>query len=136
MAYTVKQYASAFCEAIQNKTKTEAEKAAENLIVILKKNHQIALAKKIAKEFEIMALQKRGVVIGKFWSAHKIDESIIKSIATKISDKLKTENIKQLHFEERLDKDMIGGFKIKISDILIDATVLGALQKIKKELNK
>lgn len=134
--YTAKQYASAFCEAIQNKTKAESEKATENLIALLKKNHQIGLAVKIAKEFEMIALQKKGVIIGKFWSAHKMDENIVKSIASKISEKLADPNIKQIQFQERLDKNIIGGFKAKVSDILIDATILGGLQKIKKELNK
>lgn len=132
--YTAKQYALAFYESIQNKTKSEAEQAVENLIAILRKNHQLGLAKKIIKEFEEITLRKAGVMVGVFWSAHKINEDIIKSVADRITAKLGNKNIKQISFRERMDKNIIGGFKVRVADVLMDASIFGGLQKVKKEL--
>lgn len=131
--YTAKQYGLAFYEAIQNKTKSEVAQATDNLIAILKKNHQLGLAKKVIKEFEEITLRKAGVMVGVFWSAHKVNEDIIKSVADRITAKL-GDNIKQLSFRERTDKNIIGGFKVRVADILMDASILGGLQKVKKEL--
>lgn len=133
-AYTAKQYALAFYESIQNKTKSEVAQATDNLIAILKKNHRLGLAKKVIKEFEEITLRKAGVMVGVFWSAHKMNEDIIKSVADRIAAKLGDKNIKQISLREQTDKNIIGGFKVRMADVLMDASILGGLQKVKKEL--
>lgn len=133
-AYTAKQYALAFYESTQNKTKSEVAQATDNLIAILKKNHRLGLAKKIIKEFEEITLRKAGVMVGVFWSAHKMNEDIIQSVADRIAAKLGDKNIKQISLRERTDKNIIGGFKVRMADVLMDASILGGLQKVKKEL--
>lgn len=136
MKYTSKQYAIALYEAVKGKGKKEAEKAIDNFFVLLRGRNELSLAGKIAEEFENYSLRQEGVLSGEIVAAHKVNEETKKEIAKKIIHKLLDKKIKELNFEEKIDKDLIGGFKIKVEDVLVDASIGGLLSKMKRELIK
>lgn len=136
MKYSAKQYAIALYGAVKGKGKKEAEKAMDNFFALLKDRNELSLARKIAEEFENYSLRQEGVLLGEIVSAYKVSEETKKEIAKKMIHKLSDKKIKELNFEEKTDKDLIGGFKIKVEDILVDASIGGLLNKMKRELIK
>lgn len=136
MKYSAKQYAVALYESVKGKSKKEAEKAIDNFFALLKNRNELSSVEKIAEEFEKYSLRQEGVLSGEIVVAHKISEEAKKEIAKKIIHKLSDKKIKELNFKERADKELIGGFKIKVEDILVDASIGGLLNKMKRELIK
>jgi F-type H+-transporting ATPase subunit delta len=59
-----------------------------------------------------------------------VDDSVLKQISAFVSDIFKT----RVELKELVDKDIIGGFILRIEDNYIDASVRNKLRKIEKEL--
>lgn len=134
MKYSVKQHSIALYEVVKGKGKKEAEKAIDNFLSLLKGRNELSLAGKIAKEFEKYSLKQEGVLLGEIIAAHKVSEETKKEITKKIINRLSDKKIKELNFEEKTDKELIGGFKVRVGDVLIDSSISGVLLKMKKEL--
>lgn len=84
----------------------------------------------IAREFIRETREYRGITESVLTTAVKIDENIKKQIADLIAGIFKT----KVDLKEVVDKEIIGGFVLKIEDSFIDASVRNKLRKIEKEL--
>lgn len=137
MRYSPKQYAEAFWEAIKDKKGKEAEKVADNFFGLLKKNNDIGLSDKIIKELEEILSSKEGVFNGEIIFARAMDAKVKHAIEKKLIDKeVGGIRAKEIKWTERMEKGLIGGFVARIDEVLIDASIEGALKNIKKELVK
>ena len=115
----------------------EARASLDNFFIILKKNGDLGLIKKIVDLLEKYSRKKKGVFTGELISARPISESDkialierIKSFMSENSDVA----VNELILEEKQDSDLIGGCRVRVSDILIDMSVNGALEKIHNDL--
>lgn len=84
----------------------------------------------IAREFIRETREYRGITESVLTTAVKIDENTRKQIAGFIEGIFKT----KVDLKEVIDKEIIGGFVLKIEDSYIDASVKNKLRKIEKEL--
>lgn len=134
MKYAGKQYAIALYEAVKDNGKKETEKTIDNFLALLKEKNDLGLVGKIFTEFEKYSLKQEGILSGEIVASHRIGEEIKKNISKKIIQRLDNKKIKELNFKEKMNKELIGGFKIRVDDILIDASIEGVLNKMKREL--
>lgn len=136
MKYASKQYAIALYEAVKDNGKKETENTIDNFLALLKEKKDLGLVGKIFTEFEKYSLKQEGILSGEIVASHRIGEEIKKNISKKIIQRLDNKKIKELNFKEKINKELIGGFKIRVDDVLIDASIKGVLNKMKRELVK
>lgn len=84
----------------------------------------------IARVFISQTKEYRGITESVLTTAVKIDERIRKQIIELITGIFKT----KVELKEIVDKDIIGGFVLRVEDNLMDASVKAKLRKIEKEL--
>ena len=131
MKYNSRQYAAAFYEAVRGKTAEEAQSALDHLRSLLKKNRDVSLAQKIAESFEQYARKKEKIISGELVSAREMDGRLKSEIVEKMARKTRAG---ELYLKEKFDDNLIGGFKIKAGEFLLDASLKGALKKMHNDL--
>ena len=65
-------------------------------------------------------------------SAFKLDDETFKKISSFFEKKLN----EKFEFEEKVDESLIGGFKVKITDVIYDFSLKNQLLKFKQKLKK
>ena len=107
------------------------EKITLSLIDLVVKNGRESFLPAIARVFIHETLKYKGVTQSVLTTAVKVDESVKNQIADLISKAFDT----KVELEEVIDKDIIGGFILRIDDKYIDGSLKNKLRKIRKELS-
>ncbi|MFM7682603.1 MAG: ATP synthase F1 subunit delta [Bacteroidota bacterium] len=103
-----------------------------NFIALTTNNGRERLITEIANSFITQLKELRGIVPVSITSATPLDSKTRGVIMSKISASVKG----KLEVEELVDKDLIGGFIVRMGDKQIDASVASQLNRMKQELTK
>jgi len=101
-----------------------------SLIDMVVRNGRESFLPAIAREFRRKTKEHKGITESVLTTAVKVDDAVLKQISAIVSDIFKT----IVELKEVVDKDIIGGFILRIEDNYIDASVRNKLRKIEKEL--
>ena len=103
-----------------------------SFIGLITKNGRERLITEIAKSLTAQLKELRGIVPVSITSATTLDSKTREVIISKINSSIKG----KLEVEELVDKDLIGGFIVRMGDKQIDASVASQLTRMKQELTK
>ena len=133
MKISIKQYAQSLYEAI-NETETDSniKVALKNFVKILAARRSLNKAGKIIAEFEKIWNKERGIVEGELVSARGLSEDIVTLLNGQI---VKLLFVKEVKLENKVDKNILGGFIIKVGDMVIDGSLKNQLQSLKNKLS-
>ena len=101
-----------------------------SFIDMIIKNGRESYIPAIARVFMSDTLKYNGITQTVLTAAVKTDDKVKKQISEFVSSTFKT----KVELKEIIDKDIIGGFVLRIDDKLIDASIRNKLRKIEKEL--
>jgi F-type H+-transporting ATPase subunit delta len=107
------------------------EKITLTLVDLLIKNGREDHLPAVARVFTDETLKYKGITKTYLTTAVPINDKSRKQITEMISSVFKT----KVDLRESIDKDIIGGFVLKVNDNFIDASVRNKLRKIRKELS-
>ena len=93
-------------------------------------NHREIFIKDMVRNFFDLCRKDKGVVSAKLTTAGEIG----KEGKANLSDMLKKAFDSKIELEEVLDKDIIGGFVLRVDDQELDASVSNQLSQIKRTL--
>lgn len=103
----------------------------DNLINLIKKNGQLSRLGEILSEYERIELEKKEGVAADLFMA--VSEN--KTEITELAKQIKIPGIEKFKITARDDKDLLGGFKLRVRDILIDAGLKKKITDLKKSFN-
>lgn len=106
------------------------QKITLSLIDLVVQNGRESFLPAIARVFMHQTKEYNGITESVLTTAIKVDEKIKKQVIELVSGIFKT----KVDLKEVVDKEIIGGFILKIEDNFIDASVKNKLRKIEKEL--
>jgi F-type H+-transporting ATPase subunit delta len=106
------------------------EKISLALVNLLIKNGRESYLPAVARVFHDETLKYKGITETFLTTAVPVSDKTRKQIKALISSEFKT----KVELQESIDKEIIGGFVLKVNDNFIDASVRNKLRKIKKEL--
>ena len=101
-----------------------------SLIDLAIKNGRESYLPAMARVFMSNTLKYNGITETILTTAIKVNDNVKKEISALISSAFKT----KVDLKEVIDKDIIGGFILRIDDKFIDASIRNKLRKIGKEL--
>jgi F-type H+-transporting ATPase subunit delta len=101
-----------------------------SLVDLLIKNGRESFLPAVARVFIDVTLQYKGITETYLTTAVPVNDKIKKEISDLITSIFRT----KVELKETVDKDIIGGFILKVNDNYIDSSVKTKLRKIKKEL--
>ncbi len=101
-----------------------------SLVDLAVKNGRESFIPAIARVFMSETMKYNGITETILTTAVKVDEKVKKQVSDLVSSAFKT----KAELKEVVDKDIIGGFILRIDDKYIDASVRNKLRRIEKEL--
>jgi F-type H+-transporting ATPase subunit delta len=107
------------------------DKITLTLVDLLIKNGRENHLPAVARVFIDETLRFKGITETYLTTAVPVNDKSRKEITEMISSLFKT----KVELRETIDKDIIGGFILKVNDNFIDASVRNKLRKIRKELS-
>ncbi len=117
-------------EAVLAKALPELSPEATNLVKLLLRRRKFALATRIADYYRRMLNDYRGIATAEVTSAVTLNDTELESIASRLSAMTN----KKVIVKPTVDPSIIGGIVARIDDQLIDASVRGRLEALKKRL--
>lgn len=108
----------------------ELDKITLSFIDMVIKNTREAYLPAITRVFMSDTMRHKGITETVLTTAVKVDGKIKKQVSELVASTFDT----KVELIEIIDKDILGGFILRIDDKLIDASVRNKLNKIEKEL--
>ena len=102
-----------------------------NFIYIIVDKRREKAIKSINKEYIALYNGEKGILEGTVTTAVPMNKTEIERLQNELKDKFK----KNVVLTNKVDKDIIGGVLIRIEDKVIDSSIKGQLEEIKKLLN-
>ncbi|MBL8028761.1 MAG: ATP synthase F1 subunit delta [Fibrobacteres bacterium] len=86
----------------------------------------------ICSDFLEKVAFNRGLLEGELISSRKLDITFVEKLTKKLSDS----NGKKVMLNLSVDEELIGGFKLRLGDIVYDYSIAGQLALVEKELSE
>ncbi len=129
MKFSPRQYAESLLATAKTATKQELGNIVEQFIKVLVSARQFKFVNKIVEHLEELIRNEDGVTKVTVEGINKMDKFTREQIL-EFLDKGEDE----VEFEEKINPLFLGGVKIRLKDLLIDATLSGQLEKLRQNL--
>lgn len=106
------------------------DRTLRRFIYVINENGRIFLLPLIADEMERMMWKRRDIALVEVVSASKLDTDILMDLTGMLSAKLG----KRVRLKETIEASVVGGMLIRYDDIVVDGTVVGRLNRLRKEV--
>lgn len=110
--------------------KGNIDKEVENFLRLLLQNNRLALLPDIAKQFEALKAEDEGYITVEAIAAYPFDKEGEKKFVAALEKKLN----KKVHLKVAVDKTLIGGVLVRAGDRVIDGSIKGQLESLRKTL--
>ncbi len=130
MPRIAENYGRALYQATCGMSEKDAKKAVEKFVAILASRHELELAPKVLEAFNAEAREAEGVHQVRVASAEELADDRKKSLAAAFKKTLDA----AVEMKWEIDPSLIAGAVIRYDDILLDASVKGGLERLKKSL--
>jgi F-type H+-transporting ATPase subunit delta len=122
-----KEYAAALYEATKNLKGSDLSKTISEFAKILFRTGSVKQIDSIINEFVKYAKKQAGIEDIEITSAHPLTDKAIDEIKKYFGGKVET--------TEKIDKELIGGIKIKTDNMILDGSLRKQLQLLKQSIN-
>jgi len=123
---TPKTYALALLESTKGLSDKKLTEVLKNFVQIVAGDHKLKQMPKIISEFTRLAKKEQGIQEIKIKSARKLDEKTV--------EKIKNIFGKNTEATTEIEKEILGGIKIKTGDKILDVSLKTQLNKLKQTL--
>lgn len=131
MRISAQQYAQTLFDLTDGKSEFEIEKYVADFARYIHRNRKLKLADKIVEQFSKIYNQKNGIVEAEITTRKKIGEAEIKKMKQHI---LKKYQAIKVVLKNTIDESLKCGFVLKVWDEVVDGSVKGKLNALKKFL--
>jgi F-type H+-transporting ATPase subunit delta len=132
MKFSSKQYAQALFESLEGTDPKDVDLLLNNFIEVLALNNDVKRFDEIETEFHKLELKKKGGKLAEVTSAKPLTRENERDIIHELNKLVKGD----VELKKKIDEKILGGVVIRMDDKLIDASVKGELNKLKKDLSE
>ncbi|MEI8344357.1 MAG: ATP synthase F1 subunit delta [Candidatus Moraniibacteriota bacterium] len=131
MKINILQYAQTLLDLTDGKSEQEVLDVINKFAEQLKSDGQLKNADKIMEKFSEIYNKKNGIVKAEVVTRYKLHDAKLKEIESYIKTKYAAKSVELV---EVVNEDIKGGIVIRVGDEVMDASVGGKLEKLRKEL--
>ncbi len=128
-----RQYAQSLLESVKEKDNKEAKKIIKNLADVLMANNQKSQLGKIIRNFNSLWNKEKNIVEAEIISAEELNKKTLEILKKIIQEK--TGSGYTIELSEKIDKNIKGGFIIRLGDKILDASLAGRIRELEKTIN-
>ncbi len=120
------QFAKALYEVTKDLPKSNLPEVIEQFVLILQKNNKLKKADYIIEEFINYSKKQDGAKMVEIETARKLDHTVLAKLKKTFGEKSE--------ITELVNKDLLGGARIKVDDMIYDASLKTQLAQLKQAL--
>ncbi len=133
MKISTQQYAQTLLDLTDGKSEQEVLDVLAKFAEQLKSDGQLKNADKIMEKFSDLYNSKNEIVVAQITTSQKVENLNVKEIEQFVQRKY---GAKKVELKIVVDENIKGGIVIRVGDEVMDASVGGQLEKLRKELAK
>jgi F-type H+-transporting ATPase subunit delta len=130
---SITQYAEILYALTEGQKANDIPKILKTYLAFLSRKKALGKMKKILEKFEAIESDKNGTLRAQLVSANPLTDAEKKEITNVLLDEMK---VKDIILSEKIDENLIAGWKIKTENYLIDGSTRGKLNKLQLALTK
>jgi F-type H+-transporting ATPase subunit delta len=101
-----------------------------NFLKLLAERHRVPAIFRIRREFDDLWREENRLLEVRVTSAKPLDDELIKSIGQRIEE----QTGQRIDLDANVDPDVIGGLVLRVGNLVMDASVRGRLERLRKEV--
>jgi len=101
-----------------------------NFLKLLAERHRVAALFRIRREFDALWREENRLLEVRVTSAKPLDDELVKSIGQRIEE----QTGQRIDLDANVDPDVIGGLVLRVGNMVMDASVRGRLERLRKEV--
>jgi F-type H+-transporting ATPase subunit delta len=101
-----------------------------NFLKLIAERHRMPALFRMRREFDALWREENKLLEVRITSAVDLDEELVKTIGRRIEE----QTGKQIDLDANVDPDVIGGLVLRVGNKVMDASVRGRLERLRKEV--
>lgn len=101
-----------------------------NFLKLVAERHRVPAVFRIRREFDELWRAENQLLVVRITSAIELDEELVKTIGSRIEE----QTGQRIDLDANVDPDVIGGLVLRVGNMVMDASVHGRLQRLKREV--
>jgi F-type H+-transporting ATPase subunit delta len=111
---------------------TDADERLVNFLELLAERHRMPVLFRIRRSFDAMWAEENRLLPVTVTSAVDLDEGLVEEIGRRIQE----QTGRRVELSSDVDPDVLGGLKVQVGNMVLDATVRNRLEQIRKQVVK
>src|SRR3954467_11441306 len=101
-----------------------------NFLKLVAERHRVPAIFRIRREFDALWRQENKLLEVRVTSAQPLDDELVQSIGRRIEE----QTGQRIDLDANVDPDVIGGLVLRVGNLVMDASVRGRLERLRKEV--
>src|SRR5215212_8432848 len=111
---------------------SDADERMLNFLELLAERHRMPAVFRIRREFDAMWADEHQLLPVTVTSAVELDEGVVEDIGKQIQE----ETGRKVELSSNVDPDVLGGLRVQVGNMVLDATVRNRLERLRKTVAK
>jgi F-type H+-transporting ATPase subunit delta len=111
---------------------SDADERFLNFLELLAERHRMPVIFRVRRTFDSMWAEENRLLPVTVTSAVELDEGLVRSIGDRIAE----QTGRQVELSSKVDPDVLGGLKVRVGNMVLDATVRNRLEQLRKQVVK
>jgi F-type H+-transporting ATPase subunit delta len=103
-----------------------------NFLELLAERHRLPVTFRIRRAFDDLWREEHKLLPVEVTTAVELEESVVKSIGDRIEDKTG----RKVELTSKVNPDIIGGLVLRVGNKILDASVHGRLERLRRQITK
>jgi F-type H+-transporting ATPase subunit delta len=111
---------------------SDADERFVNFLELLAERHRMPVLFRIQREFDALWADEHRLLPVTVTSAVELDEKLVADIGKRIEE----QTDRTVELSSRVDPEVLGGLKVQVGNMVLDATVRNRLERLRKQVAK
>ena len=111
---------------------SDADERIVNFLELLAERHRMPALFRIRRSFDSMWAEENKLLPVTVTSAVELDDGLVKDIGKRIEE----QTGRQVELSSSVDPDVLGGLRLQVGNMVLDATVRNRLEQLRKQVAK
>ena len=111
---------------------SDADERLLNFLELLAERHRMPVLFRIRREFDALWADEHRLLPVTVTSAIELDEGLVADIGKRIEE----QTDRTVELSSNVDPDVLGGLKVQVGNVVLDATVRNRLERLRKQVAK
>jgi F-type H+-transporting ATPase subunit delta len=111
---------------------TDADERVVNFLELLAERHRMPALFRIRRLFDDLWAEEHKLLPVTVTSATELDQGLVDDIGKRIQE----QTGREVELSSRVDPDVLGGLRVRVGNLVLDATVRNRLEQLRKQVTK